>query len=42
MIENPGYGAIFRVIMTLTKPLAPDQTLEVVDCVGDFPTGGES
>ena len=42
LIENPGYGAIFRVIMTLTKPLAPDQTLEVVDCVGDFPTGGES
>ena len=42
LIENPGYGAVFRVIMTLTKPVAPDQTLEVVDCVGDFPTGGES
>tara|TARA_B100001093_G_scaffold67464_1_gene57482 strand:+ start:4991 stop:7192 length:2202 start_codon:yes stop_codon:yes gene_type:complete len=42
LIENPGYGAIFRVIMTLNKPIVPDQTLEVVDCVGDFPTGGDN
>ena len=42
LIENPGYGAVFRVIMTLNKPVAPAQTLEVVDCVGDFPTGGDN
>tara|TARA_B100000287_G_scaffold410_1_gene419 strand:+ start:419 stop:2239 length:1821 start_codon:yes stop_codon:yes gene_type:complete len=42
IINNPGLGAVLRPIMSSTPRVLNQETLQSVDCVGNFPEPGES